>query len=140
MTPTTAIAATGRDTLTVLQRELRPTLREPISAVFSLIQPLVFLALFGPLLAGAAVLGHGSSLQWFVPGILVMSALFATSMTGSNLIVEIQSGSHERLLVTPLSRPALLLGRALKEIVPILLQAVIVMAIVVPFGCVRSPR
>ena len=86
-----------------------------------MIQPLVFLALFAPLLserhrARDAV----SSLQWFVPGIVVMSCLFGTSMTGSNLLLEMQTGSHERMLVTPLSRSALLIGRALKEIVPML--------------------
>ena len=34
-----------------------------------------------------------------------MSCLFGTSMTGSNLLFEIQTGSHERMLVTPLRRP-----------------------------------
>jgi ABC-2 type transport system permease protein len=44
-----------------------------------------------------------------------MSALFAASTTGANLLLEIQAGSHERMLVTPLSRSSLLLGRALKD-------------------------
>ena len=44
-------------------------------------------------------------------------------MTGANLLFEMQTGSHERMLVTPLRRSALLIGRALKEIVPTLAQA-----------------
>jgi ABC-2 type transport system permease protein len=63
-----------------------------------------------------------------VPGIVVMSCLFGTSMTGSNLLFEIQTGSHERMLVTPLRRPALLIGRALKEIVPMVAQAALIVA------------
>ena len=122
-----------RDTNLVFARELRPVLREPFSVVFSMIQPLFFLALFAPLLSSVSGLGAGSSLQWFVPGIVVMSCLFGASMTGSNLLMEMQTGSHERTLVTPLSRPALLVGRALKEIVPGVVQAVIVVAVVVPF-------
>lgn len=122
-----------RDTNLVFARELRPVLREPFSVVFSMIQPLFFLALFAPLLSSVSGLGAGSSLQWFVPGIVVMSCLFGASMTGSNLLMEMQTGSHERSLVTPLSRPALLVGRALKEIVPVVVQAVIVVAVVVPF-------
>ncbi len=47
-------------------------------------------------------------------------------MTGSNLLFEIQTGSHERMLVTPLRRPALLIGRALKEIVPMVAQAALI--------------
>src|SRR4051794_4328642 len=128
-----------RDTGTVLRRELRPTLRDPFSVIFSMIQPLFFLALFGPLVVGVTGLGEQASLQWFVPGILVMSALFAASMTGSNLLLEIESGSHERMLVTPLERPALLVGRALKEILPVVVQSLVVIAVVVPFGFDLEP-
>jgi ABC-2 type transport system permease protein len=123
-----------RDTTIVFARELRPMLRDPFSVVFSMIQPLVFLGLFAPLLSDVPGLGEGSALQWFVPGIVVMSCLFGASMTGSNLLFEMQTGSHERTLVTPLSRTSLLMGRALKEIVPVLVQAVIVVAVVVPFS------
>ena len=42
-----------RDTRIVMVRELRPLLRNPFSLLFGLIQPLVFLGLFGPLLAGS---------------------------------------------------------------------------------------
>jgi len=123
-----------RDTAIVLGRELKPVLRDPFSVVFSMIQPLFFLALFAPLLTGVGGLGAGGSLQWFVPGIVVMSCLFGASMTGSNLLMEMQTGSHERTLVTPLSRSSLLLGRALKEIFPVLVQAVIVVVAVAPFS------
>ncbi len=122
------------DTGTVFARELRPVLRDPFSVVFGLVQPLVFLALFGPLLGGLPGLGGGSSLQWFVPGVLVMLALFGTTTTGANLLHEMQTGSHERMLVTPLSRPSLLVGRALKEIAPTSAQAVLVVAVTIPFG------
>src|SRR5918998_4683863 len=119
------------DIRTVFSRELRPTLRQPFTIIISMVQPLVFLALFAPLLPD---IDGGSALQWFVPGIVVMSCLFATSMTGSNLLFEIQTGSHERMLVTPLRRPALLIGRALKEIVPVIVQAAVIVAICLPFG------
>src|SRR3954469_14524052 len=120
------------DTGTVFSRELRPVLRNPFTVVFSMVQPLVFLALFAPLLP--KMTGGGSALQWFVPGIVVMSCLFGTSMTGSNLLFEIQTGSHERMLVTPLRRPALLIGRALKEIVPMVAQAALIVLVCLPFG------
>jgi ABC-type multidrug transport system ATPase subunit/ABC-type multidrug transport system permease subunit len=122
------------DTGTVFSRELRPMLRNPFTMVFSMVQPLVFLALFAPLLPDLPGPGGASPLQWFVPGIIVMSCLFGTSMTGSNLLFEIQTGSHERMLVTPLRRPALLIGRALKEIVPVVAQAALIVAVCVPFG------
>lgn len=124
-----------RDTVIVAVRELRVTVRDPFTVIFSLGQPLFFLALYGPLL-GSSVAGVGdeSPWQWFVPGILVMIGLFGTSMSGSNLLYEMMTGSHERLLVTPLSRSALLIGRALKEIVPLVVQAIIIVLVVLPFG------
>ncbi|PSL01274.1 ABC-2 type transport system permease protein [Haloactinopolyspora alba] len=120
------------DTATVLSRELRPVLRDPFSVIFSMIQPLIFLGLFAPLLPDLG--SQGSALQWFVPGIVVMSCLFSTSFTGSNLLFEIQTGSHERMLVTPLRRPALIIGRALKETVPLIVQTAIIVGACLPFG------
>ncbi|WP_139982538.1 ABC transporter permease [Nocardioides litoris] len=121
------------DTWNVMTRELRPVLREPASVLFAMVQPLVFLALFAPLLPDTGAFG-GSALQWFVPGIIAMTALMGASMTGSNLTLEIGTGSHERLLVSPLSRSSLLVGRALKEVVPMLAQAVLIVAVVTPFS------
>ncbi|GIG88668.1 ABC transporter permease [Plantactinospora endophytica] len=129
-----------RDTGIVLTRELRPLLHDPFSVIFGMIQPLVFLGLFGPLLVGSlggqagTTLGDGGVWQWFVPAILVMTALFGTSTTGANLLFEFQTGAHERMLVAPLSRPSLLVGRALKEMVPLAGQAVIIVLVMIPFG------
>ena len=41
-----------RDIRIVMARELKPVLRDPFSLLFGMIQPLVFLGLFGPLLSG----------------------------------------------------------------------------------------
>ncbi len=126
-----------RDTVIVLVRELRPVLHDPFSLVFGLVQPLVFLALFGPLLVGSmggSEAVGGDVWQWFVPSILLMTTLFGTSATGSNLQSDMQTGAHERLLVAPLSRSSLLVGRALKEMVPIVAQSVLVVLVMLPFG------
>ena len=134
-TPASGQRSLVRDTGIVMTRELKPVLRDPFSLLFGMIQPLIFLGLFGPLLAGS--LGgslDGGVWQWFVPAILVMTTLFGTSATGANLLFEFQTGAHERMMVTPLSRSSLLVGRALKEMVPLLGQAVIVIAVMTPFA------
>jgi len=120
------------DTANVLTRELRPLVREPFGMLISLMQPLVFLALFAPLLPDLGP--TTSALQWFVPGIVAMSCLMGSSMVGASLMQEMVTGSHERLLVSPLSRPSLLVGRALREIVPTLGQTALIIAIVTPFS------
>lgn len=126
----------ARDSWNVLNRELRPVLRDPFSLIFSLLQPLVFLGLFAPLLIGSSGEPASETLRWFVPGVLVMLVLFGTGATGSNLQYEMSTGSHERTLVAPLARPALLIGRALKEVAPIVIQALIIVLIAWPFGFV----
>lgn len=143
--PSATVSAVGgvrkliRDTHLVMTRELRPVLRDPFSVIFGMIQPLIFLGLFGPLLVGSlggqAQSTVGDSVwQWFVPSILVMTALFGTTTVGANLLFEFQTGAHDRMLVTPLSRSSLLIGRALKEMAPLAAQAVIIVAVMMPFG------
>ena len=88
-------------------------LRDPFSLIFSLVQPLVFLALFGPLLAGSidpAALGGASPLQWFLPGVIVMICLFGTGAAGSNLLFEISPARTSGCWRVPLRRPAILIG------------------------------
>jgi len=137
--PTASRRSWTSDMWLVMTRELRPVVREPFSVVFGLVQPLVFLALFGPLLAGSTDLPSADVWQWFVPAILVMTTLFGTSITGSNLQVDMQTGAHERLLVTPLSRSSQLVGRSLKEMVPLVAQALIVILVMLPFGFRADP-
>ena len=149
MSTTTTTTVTGepprrslvRDTSIVLVRELRPVLHDPFSVIFSLIQPLFFLGLFGPLLAGnlGGGLPGGSVWQWFVPAIIVMISLFGSSTVGANLLYEMQTGAHERMLVTPLARSSLLIGRALKEIVTLIAQAALIVAVMLPFGFTLYP-
>ena len=134
MTTTQPRGGVARDTWNVLTRELKPVVRDPFTLIFSLVQPLVFLGLFAPLLVGQSGAPVGETLGWFVPGVIVMIVLFGTGAVGSNLQYEMMTGSHERTLVAPLSRSSLLIGRALKEIAPIIVQALLIVGISVPFG------
>src|SRR5207249_5285484 len=101
-------------------------------------QPLLFLWLFGPLLqplAGAPGFPTGSSaMNIFVPGLLIQLGLFSTAYVGFGLIGEVRYGVIERLRVTPVSRLALLLGRALRDSVILLVQAVLLVLCAIPFG------
>ncbi|WP_113702798.1 ABC transporter permease [Nonomuraea lactucae] len=119
-----------RDTATVFTREFTPSLREPVGLLFEMGQPLMFLFLFGSLLDGAV----GSSWQWFVPGILVMMCLSGPMAAGYTLLIELIGGSMERLMVTPLNRTAMLVGRAMKEMAILLCQSVLIIVLALPLG------
>jgi ABC-2 type transport system permease protein len=140
--PRDGMAKAIADTRAVFRREFLLVLRDPFSLIFSLLQPLVFLGLYGPLLSGTvggANLGSESTLQWFLPGVIVMIVLFGTSMTGANLLFEMQTGAYERILASPLSRSSILVGRALKEFAPLVAQALLIVLVAIPFGFRPSP-
>jgi ABC-2 type transport system permease protein len=127
------------DTTIVLTRQLRPQARDPFTLIFGLVQPIVWLGLYGSLLMGVTGGAGASPWQWFVPGIIVMVSLFGTSVAGAYLLEELRVGAFERFLVTPLDRSSLLIGRALKEVVPLTLQAVFIVLVVTPFGFELHP-
>ncbi len=125
------------DVLAVFRRESMLLVRDPLSLVFSVLQPVVFLALFGPLLGSTLADGMPegeSTWQWFVPGILVMLVVFGTSGTGYTLQTELTTGSFDRLLVAPLSRGAIFIGRSLRELAPLVIQAALIVTVMIPFG------
>ncbi|GAA3708139.1 ABC transporter permease [Nonomuraea antimicrobica] len=119
-----------RDTITIFSREFRPSLRNPTGLIFDMGQPLLFLFLFGSLLGGAV----GSSWQWFVPGILVMMCLTGPMSAGYTLLVELIGGAMERLMVTPVNRTAMLVGKSMKAMLTLLVQAVLIIVLALPLG------
>jgi ABC-2 type transport system permease protein len=131
---------TLRDTWIVYVRQMRPTLRRPVvTALYSMLQPVLYLVLFAPLLTGMPGAMGEDPWQWFVPGMLAMLSLFTTAYAGFGLLPEVRSGAHERLLATPVSRSALLLGRVLRDITVMLVQALVIVAAMLPFGLRPSP-
>jgi ABC-2 type transport system permease protein len=99
-------------------------------------QPLLYLLLFMPLLKSlSGVPGIGTNtVDFFIPGLLVMQALFGSAFVGFSLIDDIRTGVIERFLVTPVKRPAILLGRVLRDAVILLFQCVLITLVALPFG------
>jgi len=131
-----------RETWLVFSRALRLSLRNPIWVIIGLTQPILYLALFGPLLE--QVVGNtpgmppGDACKIFVPGLLVQLGIFGASFVGFGLIAEYRAGVIERMRVSPAHRTALLLGRVLRDVVVLLVQALLLTVVAVPFG-LRAP-
>jgi ABC-2 type transport system permease protein len=127
----------ARDTWLIFVRALISTLRNPVWMIIGLVQPIYFLVLFAPLLTSLARtpgFPRGGALNVFLPGLLIQLSLFSTAFVGFGLIAELRAGVIERLRVTPVSRLALLLGRALRDIVILLVQSLLLVLCALPFG------
>jgi ABC-2 type transport system permease protein len=126
----------ARDTWLIFERSLMLTLRNPVWVFIGIMQPVLYLALYAPLL-GSLPLG-GGSFNIFVPGLLVQLAMFST-FSGFGLIAELRAGVVERMRVTPISRVAMLLGRALRDVAILIVQAVLIILLALPFGLTIAP-
>jgi len=127
-----------RETWIVFSRALRLSLRNPVWVVIGLTQPVLYLALFGPLLkqvvSSTPGLPPGDAWQIFVPGLLVQLGIFGASFVGFGLIAEWRAGVIERMRVTPAHRTALLAGRVARDVLVLVVQAALLMLVAVPFG------
>jgi len=126
-----------RDTWLVFGRYLWIFIHNPAWVVIGVVQPLLYLLLFAPLLksiASAPGFPRGGAYNVFVPGLLVQLGMFGAAGVGFSLIAELRMGVIERLRVTPVSRVALLLGRALRDVMSIVLQSLILILLALPFG------
>jgi len=126
-----------RDTWIVFGRYWTLFIRNPAWVAVGVTQPALYLLLFAPLLksvAGVRGFPPGGAYNVFVPGLLIQLGMFGASGVGFGLIAELREGIVERLRVTPVSRVALLIGRALRDIATLLIQAVILIVLSLPFG------
>ncbi|MEV6761970.1 ABC transporter permease [Streptomyces sp. NPDC051105] len=100
------------------QRQLLVFARQPAYAVITLIQPVIWLFLFGNLFKKVVELGGfgtTSYLDYLVPGVVVMSALSSNMWAGMGTLEEIQRGTLNRFLTTPVSRAALMNGNVVNN-------------------------
>ena len=125
----------------IFLRAMRLSLRNPVWVIVGLVAPVLYLALFGPLLdrvVTAPGFPAGDAWQVFVPGLLIQLGIFNALFVGFGLVAEMRSGVVERMRVSPASRLALLLGRVLRDVVVLLVQGGILLVTAAAFG-LRAP-
>ena len=117
-----------RDSTIVFRRQIRMNLRNPVWVLIGVLQPIMYLLLFGPLLKPLVSQfpgGAENAYTFLVPGLLVQLGLFGALFAGFSLIGEWREGVIEAERVTPASRTALLTGRLMRDMLQLLVQAVI---------------
>jgi ABC-2 type transport system permease protein len=126
-----------RHTWQVALRYIRALLRQPAWVGISLVQPVIWLLLFGALFKRTADIpgfSGGSYIEFLTPGVVVMLAVSSAGWVGMGFIEDINRGTMDRLLVSPIWRGALNLGSVAQSVLSIVIQSVIVIALSLAVG------
>jgi ABC-2 type transport system permease protein len=113
----------------VTGRHLRAFLRQPWFVAMGLVQPVIWLLLFGALFKSVIDIpgftASASYLDYLVPGVLIMTALFSCGWSGMSIIEDLDRSIMDRLLATPIHRSAIIIGLNAYELVSLGIQALI---------------
>lgn len=119
------------DTAHMAERHIRALLRQPMWIIVTLIQPIIWLVLFGGLFT---TMEHTPGwpegvtfLEFITPGVIVMTAFFSAGWNGMSMIDDLKRGIIDRFLVSPAARSAIILGRLLQGALTTAIQSVIVL-------------
>ena len=127
-----------RQTWQVSLRYFRVLLRQPAFLLITIVQPLIWLLLFGALFKAVTQIpgfgGTGSYLDYLTPGIVVMLAVSSAGWTGMGFIEDINSGVMDRMLVTPAWRGAFNLGSVAQCVVSVALQTLLIIGLALLMG------
>ncbi len=117
-------------TLYMTQRHSRALVRQPYFLAITLTQPIIWLLLFGALFRSVTEIpgfaAGGSYLDYLMPGVVVMTALFSSGWSGMGIIEDMDRGLMDRFLVAPMHRSALIGGRVAYEAISLVLQSLII--------------
>src|SRR5262249_25281912 len=127
----------ARDTWYMIGRQARNLLREPIWIAILLVQPMVWLLLYGQLFKNVTRLGGfgtDSYITFLAPAIVVMNAFFSASWSGMSMVFDIERKFVERFLATPASRLSIVLSQIVRSAVTAPLPGVVILVGAAPPG------
>ncbi|MET7278767.1 ABC transporter permease [Kribbella sp. NPDC005582] len=125
---TTAVAHTRL----ITGRWLRASYRQPALIVLTLVQPAIWLLLFGQVFQGIVKLpgfSDTSYVAFLTPGIVMMTALMSSGWNGTTFIADMERGVMDRLLASPVSRGGLMAGQLISNATNTLIQTLLVFVI-----------
>ncbi|UPV75741.1 ABC transporter permease [Halorussus limi] len=114
--------------------------RNPFVLTASLVQPIVFLVLFTQVfgqVASGAISRGGPAVTYesfLLPAIVIQVSLVAAATSGIGLVNDIEEGMFEKVLVSPMNRAAVFLGKTLAEMLRITVQILIILGLGVLLG------
>ena len=125
-----------RHTGWMVVRQVRNLMREPIWIAMMVIQPMLWLVLYGQLFkrVGAQGPSSGSYVEFLTPGVVAMNAFFGGMWSGMAMISDLDRHVIDRFLAAPTVRVAIVLSQVVRAGVTAILQALILLLVALALG------
>jgi ABC-2 type transport system permease protein len=126
----------ARQTLAVAEADIRKLIHDPFELLTRMVQPALWLLVFGEVFTRIRAIPTGGIpyIDFMTPGILAQNVLFGAIFYGISLIWERDLGIVHKYLVSPASRTALVLGRAISSTARGICQMVLVYLLALALG------
>jgi ABC-2 type transport system permease protein len=131
------MAATILNSFDMTRRQVVALLRQPWYVAVTLVQPVIWLLLFGALFESVSQIpgfNESSYQSYIAPGIVVMTALFSAGWSGMGMINDMDRGVMDRFLVSPVNRSSLIIGPLAQAALSVAIQAVIIVGLALAVG------
>lgn len=117
-------------------RQARNLARQPVWIVMMLVQPMVWLVLYGQLFSKVPALrgGAGTYIEFLTPGVVVMNAFFSATWSGMSMVDDLDRSVVDRFLATPASRVSIVLSQIVRAGLTAVVQAIIILAVGLALG------
>jgi len=125
------------DTQSLFQRGLSKLVGNPTLLATNLVEPLFFLLIFSQVFQklGDFLPGEpGGYLAYLTPGVLIMCAAITSPQGGVSITNDLNSGFLSKILLTQVSRPAILLGRLLTDMSIVVAQSLVTIIVAFAMG------
>jgi ABC-2 type transport system permease protein len=126
----------------VIEIEVRKLSHDKTEVLTRTVQPILWLLIFGEVFTAVKAIptGNFTYLQFVAPGILGQSVLFTSIFFGITMVWDRESGTLSKILVSPVSRISIMLGKALSAGVRAIMQAVLLLAVSLLIGIQFYPH
>jgi ABC-2 type transport system permease protein len=125
-----------RQTGWMVVRQLRNLMRQPIWVVMMVVQPMIWLVLYGQLFSKVPSLrgGAGTYVEFLAPGIICMNAFFGGMWSGMGMITDLDRKVIDRFLAAPASRLAIVLSQVVRAGITAMIQSLILLIVGLALG------
>jgi ABC-2 type transport system permease protein len=120
----------------MVELELRRLRHDRTELYTRAVQPILWIAVFGPIMSGVRAIPTGGIpyTDYITPGVLIQSTVFVSIFYGLTIVWERESGILKKLLVTPVSRYSTVIGRSMASGIRAVFQAFVIIPVALLVG------